>query len=371
MKTIKSCLVGTLINLFWIIIGAAVAPAGTADQLPFTYQNPAKFSYPYFDGTNDRTITELRDPAIIHEGDTYYLVFTHYPFTHHTSRDPNKIDYNSSPGIRLYSSKDLQHWKFENWLVKSNELPENCPYKHRFWAPEIHKFGKKFYLIFYADNWIKDEYNAAGKMGYVAFIGMASKVTGPYEHISWLKGSGCDTTIFQDDDGKTYAVMPFGNDYIQEMDLSEIEHTNIIYLLGERKQIMSCDNSDVGKKTSPDYLEGPWLMKHDGKYVLFTAAIYREPKYPDEASSPPDLKPGYWTAAGVADNIWGPYKKEPQVFLGGHLAVFSGPDGRDWYSYRGESGGRCQGRLCVDPVEFNPDGSVKPSEPSNSQITIK
>lgn len=370
MKYKTTCLAGPLALLLALILPGKPVQAQPTNQLPFTYQNPADFSYPYFDGIRERTMTELRDPAIIREGDTYYLVFTHFPFTHHTSRDPNKIDYNSSPGIRLYSSKDLMHWKFENWLVKSSELPENCPYKHRYWAPEIHKFAGKFCLIFYADNWIKDEYNAAGKMGYVAFIGVADKVTGPYQHITWLKGSGCDTSIFRDDDGKTYAVMPFGNVYIQEMDFSHIEQGDI-KLVGERKMVVARDNSDVGKKTSPDYLEGPWLMKHDGKYILFTAAPYGRPRRGAEDAAPPDLKPGYWVGAAVADNVWGPYKKNPQVFLGGHINTFTGPDGKDWYSYRGESGGKPQGRPCVDPVQFNEDGSVKPSVPSTEPVTIK
>lgn len=324
-------------------------------------QNPIEFSYPYFDGTRERTITELRDPAIIREGDTYYLVFTHFPFTHHTSRDAGKPDLNSSPGIRLYSSRDLKNWKFENWLVKSSELPENCPYKHRFWAPEIHKMGDRFYLVFYADNWIKDEYNSDGRMGYVAFVGVADKVTGPYKHISWLKGGGCDTSLFGDDDGRTYAIMPFGDEFIQEADLTGIDHGNI-KLVGERTMVVSRDNSDVGKKTSPEYMEGPWLIKRKGKYVLFTASPYKQPK--DDKAGPADLAPGYWVGTAVADNIRGPYKKNPQVFLGGHIAVFTGPDGKEWFVYRGESGGNAQGRLCVDPIPFNDDGSVKPFSPS-------
>ena len=110
----------------------------------FSYENPSTFSYIYDNGKTTDTITELRDPCIIREGDTYYLVFTHFPFTHHTSKDESKPDMNSSPGIRLYSSKDLKNWTFEKWLVKSSELPEDCPYKHRFWAPEIHKIKNKF-----------------------------------------------------------------------------------------------------------------------------------------------------------------------------------------------------------------------------------
>ena len=178
----------------------------------------------------------------------------------------------------LYSSPDLTHWKFENWLVKSSDLPADCPYKHRFWAAEIHKIHGKFYLIFTADNWIKNEYNRGGKIGaYVAFVGVADDVTGPYRHVTWLKGAGCDTTLFEDDDGKTYAIMPFGNEYIQEVNLRGIEKGDI-KLIGPRKLIVASDNSDVNKNTSPDYLEGPWMIKRNGKYILFTAAPYRGPK---------------------------------------------------------------------------------------------
>ena len=146
------------------IIAAAARGEGEADAAAavgpsFTYQNPIDFSYPYFDGTERSRSQELRDPAIIREGNLYYLTFTAFPFTHSDSRKADKIDYNSSPGIMLYTSPDLKRWKFEQWLVKSSALPEDCPYKHRFWAPEIHKIGGKFYLVFTADNWIKDEYN--------------------------------------------------------------------------------------------------------------------------------------------------------------------------------------------------------------------
>jgi xylan 1,4-beta-xylosidase len=326
-----------------------------------TYQNPIDFSYPYFDGKAERTIRELRDPAIIREGDLYYLTFTVFPFTHSDSRSATKIDCNSPPGIMLYSSADLKRWKFERWLIKSSDLPDDCPYKHRFWAPEIHKIRGKFYLIFTSDNWIKDEYNRGGKIGaYVAFVGVADNVTGPYRHITWLKGAGCDTTLFGDDDGKIYAIMPFGDQFIQEVDLTGIERGDI-KLIGQRKMIVRRSNSDVGKITSPDYLEGPWMIKRNGKFVLFTAAPYRDTK---KGASAPDLAQGYWAGAAVADNVWGPYMKQPQVFLGGHVAVFTGPDGRPWFSYRGESGGNAQGRLCVDPIEFHPDGSIWPFEPS-------
>lgn len=337
-------------------------------QLPFTYQNPLPFSYTYFDGKEEKKITELRDPCIMRDGDTYYLVFTHYPFTHHTSRSEDRPDMNSSPGIRLYSSKDLKNWKFENWIVKSSELPENCPYKHRFWAPEIRKMNGKFYVIFYADNWNKDEYNARGEMGYVGFVGVADKPTGPYEHITWLPGSGCDTHLFADTDGKFYSVMPFGDMFVQEADLSGIKKGDI-KMTGERQKVVSRDNSDIGLNFSPDYMEAPWMIKRANKYVLFSGSPYKEEQKPTDHTS--GLKTGYWVGVFMADNIWGPYVKQPQLFLGGHIAVFTGPDGQEWFSYRGESGGETQGRLCVDPIPFKADGTLEPFAPSTHTVTIK
>jgi hypothetical protein len=149
------------------------------------------------------------------------------------------------------------------------------------------------------------------------------------------------------------------------VDLRGIERGDI-KLVGERKMIVARDNRDVERHTNPDYMEGPWMIKRNGKYVLFTASPYKQPNGTN--AEPPDLAPGYWVGAAVADTIWGPYRKQPQVFLGGHIAVFTGPDGKEWFSYRGEAGGRAQGRLCVDPIPFNEDGSVKPFSPSVSAV---
>lgn len=307
-------------------------------------ENPVDFSYPYFDGEKEISISEVRDPAVIRVGDTWYLTFTHFPFTHSDSADASKPDDNSSPGIRLYSSKDLNHWKFVNWLVKSNELPDDSPYKHRFWAPEIHRIGGRFYLIFTSDNWLDDKFNKSGKIGnYVAFVGEADQVTGPYENIRWLEGAGCDTSLFEDNDGKTYAIMPFGDEFIQQVDLKEMK------LVGARTRIVNRDNSDVGKTNSPDYLEGPWMIQRDDKYILFTAAPYKD--------NEGELKSGYWTGMAVADHILGPYRKQPRYFPGGHVAVFDGPDHQPWFSYRGEAGAKTTGRLNLRSIPFNPDGT--------------
>lgn len=72
----------------------------------------------------------------------------------------------------------------------------------------------------------------------------------------------------------------------------------------------------------------------------------------------------------MADSIWGPYRKQPQVFLGGHIAVFQGSDGKEWFSYRGEARGKSQGRLCLDPIQFTETGLIVPFLPSTEQMII-
>jgi len=304
----------------------------------------APMPFQYTEGqTTDRT--EVRDPCILRERDAYYLVFTMYPFRNREEKYLHEPNQGGSPGIALYSSADLKNWSFLKWLVKAADLPADCPYKNRFWAPEIHKIGGRFYLIFTADNWLKKEYNPAGSWGSAgwAFVGVANKIDGPYEHITWIRDACCDTTLFGDSDGRTYAFIPRGNIDVQEIDLTGIDRGEV-KLLGKPRRIVTADNGDIGVAAKPEYLEGPWVEKIGAKYCLFYAEIYRDKKFPDWL--------GYWTGVAYADEPIGPWKKDPRgkVFLGGHLAVFDGPDKRKWFSYRGESNDAAHGKLCVAPV---------------------
>jgi len=357
--TIASGLFGRIIVA--MVIGAfAVSAPFTANaqqrknkMAPFTYSNPIRFQ-------GDVSKDELRDPCIIREGDTYYVVFTVWPFRGRDESALNNPDMGSSPGIKLYSSKDLKAWKFEKWLVKSSELPEDCPYKHRFWAPEIHKINGMFYIIFTADNWKEKSYNPAGRWGTAgyAFVGVADKVTGPYKHITYIPNGCCDSTLFGDCDGKIYCIMPHYDISIQEIDLINLQK-GVVKWVGEQKRVITPDTTgDTVLTEKPHYFEGPWVEKFGAKYVLFYAEPFE--------------KTGYWTGVAYADSIMGPWTKDRRgrVFLGGHLAVFSGPDGRKWFSYRNE-GEKNRGLLCVDPFEMDAEGRVSSAEPTVGPQIVK
>ena len=337
----------------WIVAGArAEEKAGKAT---FTWSNPICFQ-----GKTGRD--EVRDPCIVREGDAYRLVFTVWPFRGRDEKRLKDPDQGSSPGIKLFSSKDLKEWKFEKWLVKSSELPENCPYKHRFWAPEIHKIGGRFYLLFTADNWIAKSYNPAGSWGAAghAFVGVADRIDGPYGHITYIPGGACDTSLLEAADGRTYAVIPAGDVFVQEIDLTTLGEDKV-KLVGERRRVVTTDNRDIGLDTRPEYLEGPWAVRRGGKHFLFYAGPYKDT---------PAGQGGYWAGVAYADSPLGPWTKDPRgkVFWGGHVAVFDGPDGRLWFSYRGEMHKEVRGFLCIDPMDIDAAGRIQPVGPSIGEM---
>ncbi len=326
MARVLSCLAVTL--LATVVAGASELTL--SNPLPFTYEAVG------------RTQEELRDPCIIRDGDRWYVVFTMWPFRPRDEKHLNEPDLGSAPGIRIYSTADFLTWRDDGWLVRSSDLPADCPYKHQFWAPEIHRIDGRFHLIFTASNWQAKELKL--QEGYYAFVGVAERVTGPYQHITKIPNGPCDTTLFDDGKGGLYVAMPHKTISVQRIDLSLIAD-GVITREGKDIQVLACDADADG--AVPEYLEGPWVERVDGAYYLFYAANYG--------------RDGYWCGVSRADNPLGPYVKDPRgkVFFGGHLAVFEGPDRRRWFSYRRERANDGRGRLCIDPFTIDTMGRMQ------------
>jgi GH43 family beta-xylosidase len=311
----------------------------------FTWTNPI-----YFQG--DQRGDDVHDPEILNDGGVYYMVATLSPFANYTDRDQNKADYGSAPGIALYASRDLKVWKFENWLYKSSDIPETAPYKHQFWAPELHKINGRYYIIFGASNWIDAKYNVDGKMGYYQFVGVSDKVTGPYTHTTALKGPGVDTTLFQDDDGKTYVVWPWNE--IHSIDLSQIDKD--IVTVGPK--ISQTTTPEQFRANGHDWrsnaaVEGPFMIKHNGVYYSLYACNYGGV---------------YATGVSTATSLSGPWTLDPRggVFAGGHQAEFIGPDG-NWWACDKHEHSSTSGWVSIDPITFGADGSLTVTQTNTPQ----
>lgn len=59
-----------------------------------------------------------------------------------------------------------------------------------------------------------------------------------------------------------------------------------------------------------------------------------------------------------------------QVFFGGHLVVFRGPDARRWFAYRGENRPQNRELLCIDPFDLDEEGHVRCCPPSLGRMTV-
>jgi xylan 1,4-beta-xylosidase len=326
-----------MLRLFTCLVVTLLAIA-TAVAAELTISNPLPFSYEAV----GKTHSELRDPCIIRDGDRWYVVFTMWPFRPRDEKHFADPDMGSSPGIRMYSTADFVSWRDEGWLVKSSDLSADSPYKHQFWAPEVRKFGNTFHLVFTASNWNAKDHKL--QEGYYAFIGIADKVTGPYQHITKVPNGPCDSSLFADAKGDFYLAMPHKTISVQRVDLSRIRE-GVITREGKDTMALVCDADADG--AIPEYLEGPWVEQINGKYHLFYAANYG--------------RDGYWCGVATADSPLGPWTKDPRgkVFFGGHLAVFDGPDNHKWFSYRRERANDGRGLLCVDPFTVDSMGAVQ------------
>ncbi|MEI7422938.1 MAG: family 43 glycosylhydrolase [Prolixibacteraceae bacterium] len=342
-------------NIFCLLVGVTlmIDSCRAAKNFPdFEWQNPI-----HFDAAAGIYGDRLRDPHIIRVGDTYYLTHSMTPVAGINYYDPYISHEGSSPGVRLYSTKDFKTWKAESWIINGDKLPADCPYRHQHFAPEINQIGGKFYVVVYSGNWKLHQ-------PIDCYIGVADKVTGPYEHITRLKGAGCDVTLTEDDQGKVFAFMIGNGIRVQEVDLSGIERGDI-KLVGLVKTAVDITYVKSGL-WHDSWTEGPWVKRRNGKYYLFYA-VHIPGKDSTQAFQ-------YWMAVSYADHPMGPWTQDPLagIFWGGHGAVFDGPDGRWWYSYKNEKfAAQGEDFLCIDPVNFLPDGRIGYSEPTPFNILTR
>lgn len=197
-------------------------------------------------------ITNIGDPVIIYENDTYYMFAT----------TPDCASFH------CFTSKDGVNFS-DDYLALAFEDSFGID---RFWAPEVYKYQDKYYLF----------YSAGAKDGFMHIqVAVADKITGPYKDINKeplinIPGkSTIDAHLFIDDDGKKYLYF--------SMDCS----TNIID--GKHvSQIFACTLNDTLDKVTSEFIfistptrpwelysgpdwfwnEGPYILKHNGLYFL-------------------------------------------------------------------------------------------------------
>lgn len=292
------------------------------------------------------------DPDIIADGGRYYIYSTTdgaagwggYYFT-------------------CYSSKDLKKWQYEGIILDVLKDTKWARNKGNAWAPAIEKKNGRFYFYFSAD---QGERKAIG-------VAVSDSPTGPFRDLGHpivdkrpegqKNGQQIDVDVFTDDDGQSYLY--WGNGYMAgaklNSDMTSIDTTTIVRMTPRG-----------GSLKDYQYREAPYVFKRKGIYYFLWSV--------DDTGSP-----NYHVAYGTSDSPLGPIRvaDEPvilqqrpdqKIYGTAHNSVLQIPGKDKWYivyhrinpAYLDKKDGPGFHReVCIDPMEFEKDGRIKPVTPTN------
>ncbi|GAB2849567.1 glycoside hydrolase family protein [Hymenobacter ruber] len=343
---------------FSAFAGVAVQPAGPQD---FT-KGPVRYTV---SGTNQKqpvavSITETHnpaltgyyaDPAIIYAEKTgkFYLYPTSDGFTGW-----------SGTYFKAFSSPDLVNWKDEGVML---DLGKDVSWaKKNAWAPCIieQKTATGYQYAYY--------FCAEAKIG----VALADSPTGPFVDTGKplidtrpegaKGGQQIDPAVFHDPKtGKNYLY--WGNGYLAGAELND----DLISLKPGTTQLMTPDGT---------FREGSHVLYRNGTYYFM---------WSENDTRDPDYRVRYGTATTPLGKITVPannlvISKDAAAGLygTGHNSTIQVPSRDEWYlvyhrfTYpEGLGMGRAAGyhrEVCIDKLEFNPDGSIKPVTPTHVGI---
>lgn len=207
------------------------------------------------------------DPSIIRVGEDYYIATSTFEWW---------------PGVRLFHSKDLQHWEqLPSPLRRESQLNlVGDPASGGVWAPCLSYDGERFFLI-YTDVKTKK----GGLNNTHNYLVHTEDIRGEWSEPVYLNSIGFDPSLFHDTDGRKYLINMingFKGILVQELDKD-------FHLIGERKKVYS----GSGMRCT----EGPHMYHIGKRYYLIVA----------EGGT------GYGHCVTMArsESIWGPFETAP------------------------------------------------------------
>ncbi|MBE6287068.1 MAG: glycoside hydrolase [Mediterranea massiliensis] len=267
----------------------------------------------------------------------------------------------------VYSSDDLKHWKFENVMLdlKSDQVPWA---NGNAWAPCIiekkTKDGYKYYF-YYSGNPVK----GGGKQIGVA---ISDDPVGPFVDYGEPiitesptgRGQQIDGDVFEDPvSGKTYFY--WGNGYMAGAELNKD-------MVSLKKKTITVMTPKGGTLKDYNYREAPYVFYRNGLYYFMWSV--------DDTGSP-----NYHVAYGTSKSPLGPIEvaKQPivliqdpskEIYGPAHNSVLKLPGTEDeWIIVyhrinknflKREDGPGYHRETCIDKLEFNADGTIKPVVPT-------
>ncbi|MDB5246894.1 MAG: beta-xylosidase [Segetibacter sp.] len=262
--------------------------------------------------------------------------------------------------FKAFSSNDLVNWKDEGVIL---DLEKDVSWaKKNAWAPCIieKKTNGKYKYFYY--------FTAAQKIG----VAVADNPAGPFvdagkplldkypEGIT--RGQQIDPDVFTDpQSGKSYLY--WGNGYMAGAELND----DMISIKPGTTKLLKPDST---------FREGTHLIYRNGIYYFM---------WSDNDTRSEDYRVRYATSDSPLGNFTIPANnmvivknKDAGIYATGHNSVIQIPGKDEWYivyhrfTYpRGITMGSAAGynrEVCIDKLEFNKDGSIKPVKPTHEGI---
>lgn len=190
---------------------------------------------------NDSYIVQAHAPGFVRVGDTWYMV----------GEDRGN---SWNPDVNMYSSRDLQHWKFEAKVIENGVTHPELGKTRFIERPKIlycKKTGK--YVIWC--HWEGEGYRASE-----AAVFYSDNITGPYK-FHWggrplgIKSRDCN--VFQDEDGTAYFVST----------IEENQHIGLFRLSDDYLEPVECTILFKGQQR-----EAPAIAHVGGLYYMLSSA---------------------------------------------------------------------------------------------------
>lgn len=255
-------------------------------------------------------------------------------------------DYNQQTFLDAFSSKDLINWTKHSKILSIDQVKW---VKYALWAPSIIQANNQYYL-FFSGNDIQNnqEYGGIG-------VAISENPEGPFKDalgkplISQIINNAqpIDQFVFKDDDGQYY--MYYGG----------WRHCNVVKLDKKLTTLIPFEDGKFYKEVTPEkYVEGPFMLKRNGKYYFM---------WSEGGWGGPD----YSVAYAISDSPTGPFKRigkilqqDTQIATGaGHHSVIQIPGKDEYYIIyhrRPLSCTRASERtVCIDKLEFDQQGYIK------------
>lgn len=221
--------------------------------------------------------------------------------------------------------------------------------RRAMWAPAVIHANNKYYLFFGGNDVHQGEVGGIG-------VAVADRPEGPYKDAlgkplinEIVNGAQpIDQFVFKDDDGQYY--MYYGG----------WGHCNMVKLAPDLLSIVPFPDGVTYKEVTPkNYVEGPFMLKKDGKYYF----MWSEGGW---------TGPDYCVAYAISDSPFGPFERVGKILEqddkiargAGHHSVIKGNGKDEWYIvYHRRPLTETDGNhreTCIDRMYFDKNGLIKP-----------